>query len=1110
MRCTSCGQEVASGSTACASCGAAVARCASCGAGLDARFRFCPECGQPVHAAPGDGRPQRLGLGERKIVTVLFCDMVGSTALAEKLDPEEFRELLDQYFESVLGQISWLDGYTAQLAGDGVLALFGAPIAHEDAPQRAVRAGLGIRDAVAELGERLHRERGVELRVRIGIHTGPVVVGVLGDNRSMNYTAVGDTANLGARLQALAEPGTVLVSEATRRMVPGMFEMRLAGSFHVRGKAEPVVAYEVLRPCDSVTPIAVAEARGLTPFVGRRAELAALQEVFRKARERVPQVVAVVGETGSGKSRLLYEFRQRLEGEPAIFEARCSSLTQALPYAPFAAMFRSYFDITAADDSGRACEKVRRGAAVLGEQRERFFPYLCRFLALPDGGPTSGSAEVMKQETFEAVARLVMAISREKPVLMLIEDLHWIDESSLEMLEMAVARLRHARLALVFSHRPDFRPRWRTHAAYTEIALEKLAEDEALFIVRSLAGGPLPAELEEQILKRAGRNPFFVEEITRSLIEQGALRRTEGRALLARAVSEIRIPDTIHEVIAARIDRLPPQVKRVTQVASVLGRQFRRDDLEALLAPESIDVGSALEILQERGIVHRKNVLAADEYRFGESLTQEIAYDELLLRERRQLHERIAARIEDSAPALGAEQAALAAHHYSRSENRERAALWLLRAARAAEALPSYPAATRFYEQAWDAAESLLPAEGAEPRQAFRQAMDAAQGFVRMAVFFGSSEMPRSGDAAKRGRELARRIGDAEQEAIFEAFHGLVLMAGDRESFPEGLALIERAHGHAQQGGFTLTASNISRGLAGGYLSDGRFELALRILDSLTAELERLGEHQRLSDLYVAAWSNRAHGHLYADNLRNALAIARQAQELAARAGNRTMKTVAGCVLAQGHFLAGDFNEARHFADRSRVVAEAIGAMAARRTAAIVGLGARLELGEEVDAAGYFEAIEQGHLGPGDMALKCLLAVGVLLMAGEVERAHRFAAVAYGHAGGRLREGLCSVALGDVAVARGAGSFEEARRWYERAVDLGEAIGSHGVLLPARLGQARLALASGDAAEGRDLLLAVRRGSQEIGFGRLARRAEQLLEGAAAVRVAAAAGPAAR
>jgi len=1102
MRCAGCGNEIAAGATSCTACGAAVARCTSCGVALDPSFRFCPECGQPVRAVQGDGRVQRLGLGERKLVTVLFCDIVGSTALAEKLDPEEYRDLLDQYFESVLGQINWLDGYTTQLAGDGVLALFGAPIAHEDAPQRAVRAGLAIRDAVAALSERLTRERGVELRVRIGIHTGPVVVGVLGDSRSMNYTAVGDTTNLGARLESLAEPGMVLISEATRRLVLGMFEMRLVGSFQVRGKAEPVVAYEVLSVCEA-SPIALAEARGLTPFIGRRDELEALHAAFERVLRREPQVVAVIGDTGSGKSRLLYEFRHRLDGQDlAVFEARCSSLTQALPYAPFSAMFRNYLGITSADDAGCACDKVRQGVAVLGEHADRFFPYLCRFLALPGEAMRSSSADIVKQETFQGIARLIMAISRERPVLMLIEDLHWMDESSREMLEMAVARLRHARLGLVFTHRPDFRTSWRTQASYTEIVLPRLGDDEATAIVRALAGGKLPAELEDQILKRAGRSPFFVEEITRTLLEQGFLRHVDGRIELTRPVAEIRIPDTIHEVIAARIDRLPPQVKRVAQVASVLGRQFRRDDLEALLAGESVDVGAALSVLQERGIVHRKNVLAADEYRFGESLTQEIAYDELLLRERRQLHERIAARIEDSAPVLNAEQAALAAHHYSRSDNRERAVRWLLRAAHAAEMLPSYPAALRFYEQAWRTAETLLPAEGKEPPHVFRTAMDAALGFVRQAVFYGSSNTPHAIDASRRGYELARRIGDDEQVAIFEAFQGMVLMSDSRETFPEGLALIERAYGHAQQAGFTLTAVNISRGLAGGYMSDGRFELAVGILDSLIAELERLGERERLSDLYVSSWANRAQGHLYSDDLENALAIAREAQELSARAGNRTMKTVAGCLLAHGHFLAGNFAEARHHADRSLVVAEAIGAMAARRTAAIMGLGARLELGEQVEVGPYLEAIEQGFAGSGDMALKCPVAVSVLLMAGEVERAHRFATLAYAHAGGRLRDALCSVGLGDVALARGAEHFDEARRWFNRACDLGEAMASRSIVLGARLGLARLALVGGEAARGRDLLLAVRQGSQEIGFGRFARRAEELLEGAPAARVA--------
>src|SRR5262249_11060183 len=389
--CANCGTELIPGKRFCHACGTRVTQtCGRCGADVEPTYRFCPDCGNQL--APAPERPRRNaaeappgtslsrlasqmpeGLaqkileskdfieGERKQVTVLFCDLVGSTAMAERLDPEEYHDLLERYLALAFREIYRFEGIVNQLAGDGMMALFGAPVAHEDAPQRAIHAALAIRDALDNFNVGLRVENGLELRARFGINTGPVVVGTVGNDLKMDYTAIGDTTNLASRLESLAQPRTILVSEPTHRLVRGFFEVREVGPFTVKGKSEPVHAYEVLAVSAVQTPMAIAAERGLTPFVGRQQELAQLQTCYQRLAGGLPQVIAVVGEAGIGKSRLLYEFKQQLAGSPAlILEARCSALNQMVPYSPWVAMWRQYFELAPNEDVPAALDKVAR------------------------------------------------------------------------------------------------------------------------------------------------------------------------------------------------------------------------------------------------------------------------------------------------------------------------------------------------------------------------------------------------------------------------------------------------------------------------------------------------------------------------------------------------------------------------------------------------------------------------------------------------------------------------------------------------------------------------------------------------------------------------------
>ncbi|HSV07140.1 MAG TPA: adenylate/guanylate cyclase domain-containing protein [Candidatus Binatus sp.] len=1116
MRCAACGAELIPGKKFCHACGTRVAaQCRSCGAALEPEFRFCPDCGlqlaelHDTPPPPGEDPLARLSRrslpeelahkiraargvieGERKQVTVLFCDLSGSTAIAERLDPEDYHDLLDRYLELAFREIYRFEGIVNQLAGDGIMALFGAPIAHEDAPQRAIWAALGIVEALARFNQQLRAERGFALEARIGINTGPVVVGTVGNDLKMDYTAIGDTTNLAARLEALAEPGTILISETTARLVRGFFRLQTLGPLTVKGKREPVTAHAVLGASDAVSPMAVAAERGLTPLVGRDEELAQLDGGYRRLVGGRAQVVTVVGEAGSGKSRLLYEFRRRLADDSVMFvEARCAALGQAVPYFPFVAMFRQHFETTMP-----AIASAARQAENPGD--ERLFPLVSQLLSLPIEELRRLPPDEVKRQSFDAVARLFLQKSEHAPLVMLIEDLHWIDEPSRELLETLVARLANAPVMVVTTHRPDERATWRARAALTQIVLRPLSDDDARAIVRAVAGAPLPVELERRVVARAEGSPFFAEEITRALFEEGYLARDNGHCRVTRPAEEIPVPGSIQEVIAARLDRLRPQAKRVIQVAAVLGRQFGREQLAPLLEGEGIDVAQELAELEARGLVHRKSLSSADEYRFGESLTQEVAYESLLLKQRRQLHDRVGALLEMTPGKPNAERSALLAHHYARSENRAKAIEALLRAAADAEQLPSYRAAVDFFQQAWDVAEAALAEDGTDGHR--RAVLEAASGLCRVTVIYGLPDSVDAERAAARARELAEALGDTATLAAVLYFQGSIMMQGNREQHARGLALAEQALALTEREGLTLAGLRLARGLANGYALDGRFALAQRVMNWSVGELERSGDRERLSDLYISSRWVRDSILYLSDELDAVIESGPETYDFAVRGPNRTVQGASAATLAQVHFMRGRFEEARHWADVSLDMAEAIAHLLVLPAAASIALLARVELGEPADTTRYVEAMEQGLASASHMHVNIRFVGEALLACNELERAERFAELLRARPfGGRLREALVATALGEL-MSR-FGRLEEAERWYAEAIGTAEAIGSRSTLAAASLGAAELAAARGEHAVAARLAERTLGLSRELGLVRYADRAARLTPGATAM-----------
>ncbi|HUI24879.1 MAG TPA: adenylate/guanylate cyclase domain-containing protein [Candidatus Kryptonia bacterium] len=729
-----CGHDNRDTAKFCLTCGQRLAHvCGSCGAELPGGARFCDECGTPVGLeiapgprAPSDASPspqaytpQHLAAkilmsrsaleGERKPVTVLFADCMGSTAMAERLDPEEVHGIMDRCFRILAEEVHRYEGTINQFTGDGIMALFGAPIAHEDAPERAVRAALAMQSALQAYHDELERERGIDFRMRIGINTGPVVVGKIGDDLRMDYTAIGDTTNLAARLQTAAAPGSVLISPNTAKLVGSRFVTRPVGPLQLKGKARPVEAFEVVRAAPRAPLVAPSE-HGLTPLVGRVHELAILETIFRRVASEHGQVVFVVGEAGIGKSRLLYEFRQRLHAEATTWiEGRCISFGRGIPFLPIIDAVKSAFGIDEADAEAGIIDKIAHGLSALGPEMPAAAPYLRALLAVDPGAPEVAAmdAGARRFATFDALKRLMLALARRQPLVVLIEDLHWLDPASEEFLTYIIDAVAAARILILCTHRPGYQTPLGDRSYFQRLSLQPLPPDEAAAIAAAmLATRALPDDARTLITKKAEGNPFFVEEVTKSLVELGVLRRDGERYALDQAPDEIAIPNRIQDVIMARIDRLGDEPKRAMQVASVIGREFA-----VRLLQRATEVGDRVTALvgelRALELIYEKSGVPELAYMFKHALTHDVAYESLLLQRRKQLHLTIGRAIEDLYAERLTEYWETLAHHYLRAEAWDKAFDYLVKAGDKARLAFANHEAAQFYNRALEVAPHL-------------------------------------------------------------------------------------------------------------------------------------------------------------------------------------------------------------------------------------------------------------------------------------------------------------------------------------------------------------------------------------------------------------------
>jgi class 3 adenylate cyclase/predicted ATPase len=703
---------------------------------------------------------------ERRHLTVMLCDLVGSTALSARLDPEDMREVITAYQGACTRGVRNYEGFIAKFMGDGVMAYFGYPRAHEDEAERAVRASLDIIAAVRRL-----ETRGNALNVRVGIATGLVVVGdLIGEGASQEQAVVGETPNLAARLQALAEPGSVVVAASTRRLLGDLFKLRDLGRHAVKGLAEPVAAWVVEGLAYSESRFDAVHAARMTGLAGRKDELDFLMERQRLAWKGQGQVVLISGEAGVGKSRVAASLSERLAGEPYTrLRYQCSPYHANSAFYPFIAQIERAAGFEASDPPDRRLDKLEMLLAISASQVAAVAPLFATLLSIPTAArypPLGLSPAQQRRKTLSAMLDQLEGLTRTQPVLQLFEDAHWADATSRELIDLEVERVRQLPVLLIITFRPEFEPPWAGLPNVSTLALGRLDRRHVQTIVDQLTGGrSLPAEVMEHIVIKTDGVPLFVEELTKTVLEAGFLVEEADRFRLDGPLPALAIPATLHDSLMARLDRLAP-VKEIAQIGAAIGREFSFPLLSAVVARDDAALKLALTQLEEAELVFRHGEPPEAVYSFKHALVQDAAYESLLKSRRQALHRRIAEVLRDRFPALAEKEPEVVAHHFTQAGLTDAAIEWQGRAGEQAIRRSAYVEAIAHLGKAITLAEGLTD----EPAHRLRR--------LRLQVAYSNALIATRGHAAPeataafaRAREIAARIDDAAER--FPAYFGI-------------------------------------------------------------------------------------------------------------------------------------------------------------------------------------------------------------------------------------------------------------------------------------------------------------------------------------------------
>ncbi|MFQ5896837.1 MAG: AAA family ATPase [Candidatus Methylomirabilia bacterium] len=781
MKCPRCEAQNPADAVFCEECGSRLeAACPSCGEANRLAAKFCKKCGQPLAqagaagpiAAPKFGSPETYTPkhlaekiltsksvleGERKQVTVLLADLKGSMELLADRDPEEARKLLDPVLERMMEAVHRYEGTVNQVMGDGIMALFGAPLAHEDHAVRACYAALAMQEAIRRYTEELRRAQGIEVQIRVGLNSGEVVVRSIGNDLHMDYTAVGQTTHLAARMEQLARPGSIRLTAETLRLAEGFVQVTPLGPVPVKGLEVPIEVYEIIGAGPVRRRLEAAAVRGLTRFVGRDAELDQLRQALEWVAQGHGQVVAVVGEPGVGKSRLFYEFTHshRMRGW-LVLESGSVSYGKATAYLPVMDLLRAYFTIESRDDARKIREKVSGKLLTLDEA---LTPTLAVFLALLDVPVEDPQWQALdppqrRRRTLDAVKRLLLRESQVQPLCLVFEDLHWIDSETQVVLDSLIESLPTARILLLANYRPEYQHGWGSKTYYSQLRLDPLPPESCEELLQALLGGDASLQPFRQLLiERTEGNPFFLEESVRTLVETQVLLGERGAYRLAKALPSIQVPATVQAVLAARIDRLPPEEKRLLQSASVIGKDLPFPLLQAIADLSEEALGQGLSHLQAAELLYETSLFPHIEYTFKHALTHEVAYGSLLQEQRRTLHTRITEAIELLYPGRLVEQVDWLAHHALRGEVWDKAMSYLRQAGAKALARSANRESATCFEQALGVLKHLP-----EGRDTTEQGIDLR--FALRNALWPLGELGRILDYLREAETLAEALDD--------------------------------------------------------------------------------------------------------------------------------------------------------------------------------------------------------------------------------------------------------------------------------------------------------------------------------------------------------------
>jgi class 3 adenylate cyclase/tetratricopeptide (TPR) repeat protein len=792
--------------------------------------------------------------GERKQVTVLFADIKDSTELIRDLDPEAAQQLLDPALHRMMDAVHRYEGTVNQVLGDGIMALFGAPIAHEDHALRACYAALAMQAAMRDYTEEVRRTHGLELRIRVGLNSGEVVVRAIGNDLHMDYSAVGQTTHLAARMEQMATPGSIRQTAATLRLVEGLVQVNALGPIPVKGLTEPVQVFELVGASALRQRLQAAVARGLTRFVGREVEIAALAQALARAGVGHGQVVAAVGEAGVGKSRLMYEFvhSHRTQGW-LVLEAASVSYGKATPYFPVVELLKRYGHVEDGDEPRTIRAKVTGHLLTLDEALQETIPALLALLeALPPDSPFLRlDPPQRRQRTLAALKRMLLRESQVQPLLLVFEDLHWIDSETQALLDSLVESLPTAHMLLLVNYRPEYQHGWGSKTYYTQLRLDPLPPESANELLHALLGDdPSLAPLKQLLTARTEGNPFFLEESVRTLVESGVLVGEPGAYRLAKPVESLQVPGTVQAVLAARMDRLSQEDKHLVQCAAVVGTDVSLPLVQAIAELPEAALHRGLSRLQAAEFLYETRLFPELEYTFKHALTHEVAYGSLLQERRRALHARIVEAIEALAEERLAEQVERLAHHALRGEVWDKALAYGRQAGEKAMARSTHREAIGYFEQALSALSHLPETydrrwQAIDLRLALRNALFPSGDLGRILAYL------REAEALAVALDDPRRLG---QISLFLSNHFRHLGAHD-----QAIAAAQHARAVATAGGEVIQQALANYYLGRAYHAQGEYRQAIDCLGQTMASVEGAQRHEHFGLPFLPAVSSRAY-----------------------------------------------------------------------------------------------------------------------------------------------------------------------------------------------------------------------------------------------------------